>query len=242
MEESTKLLTAIAALLAAVAWPVLFGALLIAFRKELRAILTRLPALLDRTRKIKAAWFEAEIEQIAANAPPSGAITEDQTRVAKKIVAAADEIGVRTLSRELDTLCLRYDAIRRSLPSSHERTQAMTQIIVKMRAVAPSVSRAIEVYKGSGSPGSRLAAIAMMQMEPVRADIGWLEARFSREAPFVFYHAALALSNACGLSSEKEEAAKSAAARALDSVRKFDGEPDAETIEVLSAILSDGSV
>src|SRR5262249_33735685 len=142
-----------------------------------------------------------ELDRVA-NAEPqnasekSGNITPLQIEAAARIAVQAQDINTDALLRELDRLCLEYDAIRRTQPSGSNRTRAMTRVIVQMRTLAPSLENFIDAYKGSGSPGSRLAAVAMMQMVPRAADINWLKERFSSEQPFVFYHAALALQNA----------------------------------------------
>ena len=116
----------------------------------------------------------------------------------------------------------------------------MTRVLVKMRSLAPSVIDAIEVYKGSGSAGSRLAAIAMMQMVPRVADLNWLLGRFSSEHPFLFYHAALALQNVANISDtlEKKNNLRHVAEQALSIVKGFPGSPDQGSIEVLDMLLS----
>jgi hypothetical protein len=52
MEAFAKLLTAMAALIGAIVWPLTFLALLYLFRAELRPILSKLPTLLDKIRKV----------------------------------------------------------------------------------------------------------------------------------------------------------------------------------------------
>jgi hypothetical protein len=116
----------------------------------------------------------------------------------------------------------------------------MTRVVVKMRSLAPTLVDYLDVYKGSGSPGSRLAAIAMMQIVPRVADINWLRDRFSLEQPFVFYHAALALQNVANItgSTKDKELLREVAQGALAKIMSFDGVPDQETIEVLESLMS----
>ena len=116
----------------------------------------------------------------------------------------------------------------------------MTQVLVRMRSLAPSLVDFIDAYKGSGSAGSRLAAIAMMQMVPRVADLGWLKERFSSEHPFVFYHAALALQNLANISDapEKKKRLREAAQQSLSTVKNFPGVPDQGTIQVLEMLVS----
>ena len=116
----------------------------------------------------------------------------------------------------------------------------MTGVLVRMRSLAPSLVNFIDAYKGSGSAGSRLAAIAMMQMVPRVADLDWLKDRFSSEHPFVFYHAALALQNVANIcdTPEKKNRLRGVVQQALSTVKSFSGIPDPGTIEVLEMLLS----
>ena len=244
MEASAKLLTAMAALVGAVAWPLTFLGLIYLFRNELRPILGKVPILLDKVTKASLAGINLELDRVAAEADSSqnesGKITPRQVEAAARIAIQTHEIGSQPLLSELDRLCLEYDSLRRSLASGYERTRAMTRVIVKMRSLAPSLVDYIEVYKGSGSPGSRLAAIAMMQMVPRVADLDWLKDRFSSEQPFVFYHAALALQNIANNADtpEKKRRLREAAEQALSTIKSFSGVPDAETVRVLEMLLS----
>ena len=115
----------------------------------------------------------------------------------------------------------------------------MTRVLVKMRSLAPSLVEFLDTYKSSGSPGSRLAAIAMMQMVPRVADLDWLRERFSSEQPFLFYHAALALQNVANICNtpEEKERLREVARQALDRVKSFAGVPDRSTIEVLEMLI-----
>lgn len=243
MEAFSKLLTAIAALVGAVAWPLLVGVLVFIFRKELGSALSKMPALLERIRKASLAGINVELDRVAAEegaANQGGKITPRQVEAAARIAIQAREVGAQALLAEMDQLCLQYDSLRRSLPSGAERTRAMTSVLVKMRSLAPSLVDHVEVYKGSGSPGSRLAAIAMMQMVPRVADLDWLKERFSSEHPFIFYHAALALQNVANVSDtiEKKRCLREVAVYALSAVKGFPGIPDGNTIQVLEMLIS----
>ncbi len=117
----------------------------------------------------------------------------------------------------------------------------MTRVVVKMRALAPSLVEYMDAYKGSASAGSRLAAVTMMQMTPRVADIDWLRERFFSEQPFVFYHAALALENAASVcdTPEKKERLRETAQRALAKVKNFKGPSDKGTLEILEVLVAD---
>lgn len=240
VENAVKLLTAFAALLGAVAWPILIGFLVFFFRKEIRAAATRLPIFLDRVQKMKIAGIEAELEKLATEPQeknPEGSVTSQQIRIAARIQADAADVGADALAHEMDKLCIEYDTIRLTMPSGRDKTDAMTKVMVRMRSLGPAVAEKIEIYMGSGSPGSRLAAVAIMQMAPQKADITWLLERFSCEQPFIFYHAALALSNAANSRSGAErQAIREAAKKAYDVVFSFPGKPDEGTLHVLKPL------
>lgn len=243
MKSFSKLVTAIAALAGAVAWPVLFGGIVFAFRKEVRSALAKVPTLFERIRKASLAGINLELDQVAAEAEgaanESGNITPRQVEAAAQIAIQSREVNSQTLLNELDQLCLHYDSLRRSLPAGVERTRAMTAVVVKMRSLAPSLVNHVDAYKGSGSPGSRLAAIAMMQMVPRVADLDWLKGRFAAEQPFVFIMA-LALQNVANVAdtSEKKKHLREIAEQALSSIKSFSGIPDKNTIRVLEMLIS----
>jgi len=244
MEEFAKLLTGVAALVGAIAWPVTVFLIVYIFRTELRSALNKVPNLLERLKKATLPGLSLELDRVAdaeaESGDKSGNITPRQIEAATRIAVQTREVDPQTILRELDRLCLEYDSLRRSLPPGEKRTRAMTRVIVKMRSLAPSLLDFLDTYKGSGSAGSRLAAIAMMQMVPLVADLDWLKDRFSTEHPFVFYHAALALQNVANIcdTPEKKKHLREVVQQALVKVKAFAGPPDQGTIEVLEMLLS----
>lgn len=234
------LITAVAAICAATAWPLIVLILLLAYRKPLSTAAAKIPSIFDRIQIVKIGALEAELDRVASVSigDSKGAVTSEQVEAAVKIESQVSDLGLPELLRQLDRLCLQYDTIRNTMPSGYQRTSAMTNVLIKMRALAPSTSSKIEAYKSSGSPGSRLAAIAMMQMEPHIGDVNWLAQRFSLENPFVFYHAALALKNMtihADANMRREISVAAKAARTV--VESFEyGVPDPDTIEALSSI------
>lgn len=244
MDEFSKLLTAIAALVGALAWPAAVVTTILVFKRELRSVLGQVPIIVGRVKKASLAGVVLELDRVAdaetANGPDKGGkITPRQLETAARI--QTQDISSNTLLRELDRLCLEYDSLRRTLPSGEARTRAMTRVVVKMRSLAPSLVEFIEAYKGSGSPGSRLAAIAMMQMVPRDADLNWLSDRLlTEQQPFLLYHASLALQNVANVYDAPEEKQRilTIAKRALAKTKSFKGVPDRGTIEVLETLIS----
>jgi hypothetical protein len=176
MEEYAKLLTSVGALFGAVAWPGAFLVVVFAFKGELKSALNKIPVMLDRVKKASLAGVALELDRVAdaeteSDTEKSGKITAGQVDAAARIQIQTRDIDSEALLRELDKLCLEYDSLRRTLPPGVYRTRAMTRVLVKMRSLAPSLIDFLDIYKKSGSPGSRLAAIAMMQMVPRSADL-----------------------------------------------------------------------
>jgi hypothetical protein len=245
MDSYSKLLTAIAGVVGAIAWPTAFLLVIFVFKSEFRSVLEKFSIMLLRVKKASLAGIVFELDRIAdaeveSGPDKGGKITPRQVEAAARIASETRDVGVDALLGELDKLCLEYDSLRRTSPSGPNRTRAMTRVVVKMRSLATSLVGFLDVYKGSGSAGSRLAAIAMMQMVPRVADLNWLEERFSSEHPFVFYHAALALQNIANVSDAPEHKLRlrSVAQNALAKVKSFAGAPDRGTIEVLEALIS----
>lgn len=241
MAEIAKLVTAIAALVGALAWPIAVFGIVFILRKELKAIAAKVPTALDRMQSIKIGVVEAQLkglaDQAAKNEEGKAPVTPEQIRVAANLQARSAEIGKDQLLSQLDRLSIEYDTVRRTMRGGSERTQEMTKILVQMRGLAPAVSDMMEAYKTSGAAGSRLAAIAMMQMEPEKADIPWLRDRFKSERPFIFYHAALALQNVVDSSTgNRREEAVRAAEEGLAALHSFSETPDANTVHVLEAL------
>ncbi len=180
---------------------------------------------------------DAEVE---SGIDKAGKVTPRQIEAAARIAIETRDVSSQELLSELDRLCLEYDSLRRTLPSAENRTRAMTRIVVKMRSLAPSVIDYLDAYKSSRSPGSRLAAIAMMQMVPRVADIDWLKDRFSFDQPFIFYQAALAFHNVADSHNTREgkDRVRKFAQQALAKVKSFPGVPDPSTIEVLDNLIA----
>jgi len=235
MDSAAKLIIAIAALLGAIAWPAALLIVVFVYRIQIRDLLVRL-------KRGKLGFVEIELEHLASTSmtkevETSGAITVEQVDSAARIEAQSAEIGATELLRQLDKLGIEYDTIRRTMPPGPLRTAAMTRVLIQMRAVGPSVASRVDAYKGSGSPGARLAAVAIMQMHPQSADLPWLVERFRKDAPFIFYHAALALQNAANDADPATRArVREAAREALGVVKSFAGTPDQDSITVLEPL------
>lgn len=244
MENFSKLLTSIAALLGVIAWPIAIVSLAVIFKTELQITIVQMSHAIKKVNKAAFAGISFEMEKIAAeeaakDGNESGKITVSQVEAATRINIRSQNVDPQTILNQIDNLALQYDTLRQTMPSGTERTRAMTGIVVKMRSLALSAESNLENYKNSTSPGLRLAAITIMQMRPDNVDLHWLSERFKIEKPFVFYHASLALDNAARVAGNATEKAAilSASESAMSTLKKFDGIADANTVEVLDSII-----
>ena len=73
------------------------------------------------------------------------------------------------------------------------RRRRLEVITAKMRSIGRAVFPMRHEYMASTSPGSRLVAIASLQVMPDYEALSWLVERIQKERPFVGYHAAVAL-------------------------------------------------
>lgn len=242
MEAASQLITAIAALVSAVFWPIVIVTVFIVFRRELRSSFNRLPDLLGRVRRLKIAGIEAELDKVADAVPPADdlgeQITPQEIQTASRVETQARSLDDDTLWDQVHALSTEYESLRKVMPAGPARTQAMTRVFVKMRTLGPSVVSFVDALERSRSAGERLFAVAIMQIEPDVADIDWLEKRFRSERPFLFFHAANALRVVAHAPDPQRSAlARAAAARALEKVTGFGLGPDRDTVRVLKSIV-----
>lgn len=239
MEAPAELITSIAALVAAAAWPTVAAVFLVANRRRIGRAMDRFPDLVSRVKSFKLPGFEAELDraaQMIERRPDSVEnIGIDEIRTAAHIEARAGDVDRGILFGQVQALSHEYEITRRVMRAGRERTRTMTRIFLKMRMLGPSVVFMLDDLKGSERAGDRLFAIAIMQVDDTSADIPWLEERFKLERPFAFFHAANALRILADLPEQRvAHEAREAARRALDVVRSFSaGTPDRETIRLL---------
>jgi hypothetical protein len=216
--------------------------MLLFFRKEIRTVVEKVPGIIDRMQSLKLGALEAELLQLAQEVPSaeknSGVVTAEQVRVSASVEIQARDIENRELLKQMDRLSIEYDTVRRTMRGGPQRTTQMTKILAQMRGLARAVAESIDIYKSSGSPGSRLAAIAMMQMAPATTDLAWLRDRFYFDAPFIFYHAALALQNIANEADpQRLEQTVDLAKEVYEKISSFPGGGDVETLAVLDALI-----
>lgn len=243
MEGWAALITAIAALVGALVWPMAIVTVLILFREPIRDASRNLPSLVGRMQKVKLGLFEAELSaQVsglvdeAIDAP--GEISSQQIRSAASMKVAARGVGDTALRDQLEKLCLEYETIRKTQPSGSKRTRAMMEVLVRLRTLAPTVAHFLDELKQSAAAGKRLAAVAIMQVDPELADIDWIVDRFRHDDPFLFFQAGTILRSVANLRAGTDPTVVEAAQKGLSILHAFNGVPDRNTIDLLESIAS----
>jgi hypothetical protein len=126
-------------------------------------------------------------------------LLRDQIQLDLKPVTGPSRILPADEDRDaVATLARQYDEVRRTMPSSRERTQKLSEITAALRFRSAAVRSLLSHYQNSTSAGLRLAAICVLQQFPNPAELAWLGDRLDpdKEAPFVGYAAAVALAQA----------------------------------------------
>ncbi len=134
-----------------------------------------------------------------------------------------------------------YETLRASMHAGPDRTRAMNGVVAKMRTLALAADLFLDEFmSASNSPGTRLAAICILQMKPEMRAVSWLVERMKVEQPFVFFHASVALLNTVRRFGQSRRTALSAALEAaLAQVQSFGDQADANTIRSLTLARSE---
>ena len=245
MDFDHELVNAWAAMAQALVWPIVFVVTLFIYRNAIKSLLKGFPDIFRRLNKLDlpggiSAYLSGEKSDV--NSLNSGQVTEKQIVESNKIAEKLTFSQAKQATSVMDDLINEYDKIRRDIPfSSQERTRILDGIVIKMRVLSASLVDRIGAYRNSVSPGARLAAVVIMQMEPLTVDTEWLVKRFSSEQPFIFYHAAIALERSFHYHADPaRKLIWQAADDALNILSKFDGDADQNSLDVLEDILDLG--
>lgn len=194
---TAEYLQAIAALLSAVAWPLVIVFFLLTQRRPLTRVL-------DKLQKFTlpggfAAELRQEVEESAEatlSSDPKAAgkaPTEEQLEAAERVERVASRSDISVVWAQMRQLAREYERIRATMPSGDSRTRRMEFVVTKMRALALAAYPLLRDLIASESPGERLAAVAILQVRSNADYLDWLAARVAEEKPFIGYHAAVAL-------------------------------------------------
>ena len=252
-----SLLSSIAAILQAVAWPAVAAMFLIIYRSRIGSLLEVLTKKLAAATKVKAWQLELETTEQeihdAVNKTGETASSEALTpKIPENQLKAAKEINQRLLEsplsvqralgvvqRQVNSLIEEYERLR-DFPSGSMRTRSMNEVVAKMRSLSVAARPLLHSLMAGQSAGERLAAICILQVVPEADYFSWLVERIKSESqPFVFYQAALAVLELVDTHEYPDPAKiKEGIAEALKHISSYKGgAPDQNTMDVLNQAL-----
>ncbi len=174
-------------------WPIVVVLALVMFRKTL----LEWESVEVGGAKVTRRKIARKLEAAGKEAPAGGEMAKEPTKAEQRRAAAvarlAADVEPTALYRQAMALAWEYERTRASLPSGSDRTQKMEVIVAKMRAIGRAIFPLRYEFMASAMPGTRLLAIASMQVSPDYENLDWLADRLKPEKPFVSYHAAVAL-------------------------------------------------
>jgi hypothetical protein len=229
------------------AWPGVFATLLVTQRNGLTRLLEALVVLIQSSRRIKIGdVIDLEVYQSAEEA-------EQRSRHSKEVppeeIAAAERVSRLVTNSELPTVRSRllefareYEAVRSNMKPGPNRTRAMNAIVAKMRTLGLAAKPLLDEFAtAADSPGTRLAGITILQLNPRLDYVHWLVERMRTEQPFVFFHASLALlATVRSYGSAARDTLRNEIQEALHIVTSFKGgPPDENTVDILNEALSE---
>jgi hypothetical protein len=271
LEETTlqrpSILTGIAAILSAIAWPVLVGSTLYWFREPLGQLLIAIVGIaassgkvriwqveFDRTVQTQLDQSETTAREVKTsyNIPDSqlgATIPAGEVQAANRVRSLLDKAPADTIRAEvLDSIHSRmlgfaqeYESTRAAMPSGPDRTNAMNAVAAKMRTLALAADPFLdEFHADTTSAGKRLAAVCILQLAPTMQYVPWLVERMSVEHPFIFFHASVALLRAVrGFGVQHRDQLRQAIQKALDTVNSYGELRDTNTVRTLTLALSE---
>jgi hypothetical protein len=252
-------LQGIAAILAAIAWPIALSVILLCNRKFVSSILEVMLAKLSNAKRISIAKILEIEEEVtreidsettkSAESAPKTILTNDvperekaaAVRVQTKLSAISKNSGTTMLvvRAQMIAFAREYELIRAGVAPGSSRTASMNEIVAKMRTISLAAMPFLQSFSQSNSAGQRLAATTILQMRPQSRYIGWLAHRMMIETPFVFFNAALALLESVRKYGDRlPSVLRHEITHAKRQVESFTGgEPDKNTIDVLEQAL-----
>lgn len=191
------LFSSIAAILSAIAWPVVVAWFLFVNRIRIAFLLKVLGRKLSSAKKLKVGQFELEEELEEAvseagakvdEADTSKAVPKDQLQAAvnlrKKVIHSSvpKSEALQAVRDQIFDLAEQYESVRADMPSGAMRTRKMNEIAAGMRTLALAGLPLRTRLTRSEFAGERLAAICMLQVEPRQRYFRWLIDRLKTES------------------------------------------------------------
>lgn len=165
--------------------------------------------------------------------------TPSDRRAAERVLQAAPSGRPEEVLAPLRALAQEYERIRKDMPEfSRDRTRRMSDVVTRMKPLTLAAKPYLPVLAASNSPGERLAAVLILQMDFDPAQIEWLADRLHEETAFIGYQAASALLARVRVAGPPERARIKAAVEAA--IQKGIV-PEKERDELVARILEEAS-
>lgn len=130
-------------------------------------------------------------------------------------VRAGGRTALAALPPEIVALADEYDRVHGTTAPSAARTALLEDVAARMRRSADVAREHLAALCVAPGAGTRMVAIAALQVRPDRDRVAWLAERVGTERPFVAYHALVALAMAA-----RDPGCRAAVADALPALRK----------------------
>ena len=248
-----------AAIIHALAWPVVAALVLILYRTRIVTLLEVITNKIATATKVKAWQFEVEttereITEVIQKAGEAGGGGIEKGKIPSNQLQAAQEVNkklhdsqiserraVGVVQSQIRSLVDEYERIRAEMPPGGLRTREMNEVAAKMRTLSLAARPLLRSLTAGRSAGERLAAICILQMVPELGFFHWLIERLNNEdQPFLLFQAAVAVLELVRAQMYSDGARiRDAIEGALQHVSSFKGgTPDQNTIMVLHEALS----
>jgi hypothetical protein len=160
-------------------------------------------------------------------------------QAAERVLQAAPADRPEAVLAPLRVLAAEYEQTRKDSPQfSRERTRKMSEIVSRMKPLTLAAKPYLAVLANSHSPGERLAAVLVLQMDFDPAYIDWLADRLHEESAFVGYQAASALLARVRVAGPPERLRIKAA---VEAAQKKGIQPESERDQLVAKIVDEAS-
>jgi len=160
-------------------------------------------------------------------------------QAAERVLQAAPADRPEAVLAPLRALAAEYEQVRKDMPQfSRERTRKMSEIVSRMKPLTLAAKPYLSLLANSHSPGERLAAVLILQMDFDPAYIEWLADRLHVESAFIGYQATSGLLARVRVSGPPE---KLRIKTAIEATQAKGIQPESERDQLVTKILEEAS-
>ncbi len=166
---SPEMIKAVGEAISTIAWPLIVLYLIVSQKDAVNSILSNLESLTlpggieAKLRKTVEKETEAILEGKTGGKTE---LSERQLVASESVQRISKNSDISVVRDQINNVAREYERIRASMSSGDERTRRMEVVTTKMRTLGLAALPLLEELKASASPGSRLAAIAILQVAP----------------------------------------------------------------------------